>query len=372
MLFAVLLFLGVALLFWVLLAGADFGAGILELFPGGGRRDEQRELVSHAMAPVWEANHVWLILAVVILFVAFPGVYTTMSVVLFVPVVALLVGIVGRGTAFTFRHYDPPPTGAPGLLGADWRPLYSRVFAASSLWSSAWIGVLAGAMVLGRVDPAATDATGLYLRPWANSFCLAMAVFTAAAFAVLAAVYLVGEASDDEMATIFRRKARAAAVVMVAAGGAVFVCSELLGFRLARAFFGNPISLTCFAVATMLLVPFARALAGRGSTTTPLRAGEPPPAHSSPPPPGGGRTLLTRVLGAVIVTLVLVGGAAVQYPVAIRLAHGALTFPDAVAPPVTLEALLVALVAGSCLIFPALAYLFRVFKWETFERERMP
>lgn len=339
MLSLVLFFLAVSLLLYVVFGGADFGGGILEIFLGHRRRADQRALIAHAMAPVWEANHVWLILAVVILFMAFPTVYTTMSIYLYIPIVALLMGIVARGTAFTFRHYD--------TLTTDWHGAYSRVFRLSSLWSSMVLGALAGALLLGRIDPDSADTYTTYVGPWLNLFCLAMGVFTSALFALLAAVFLVGEAEDDELRALFQRKARIAAVVLVAAGAAVFGAAELGGLPLLRAFFTTRASVLAFVLATALLVPFWRALSRRD----------------------GGRTL-TRVLGAAIVTLVMLGWFAVQYPVAIRLVHGALTFPDAAAPDATLRALLGALFVGSALIFPGLAYLFWVFKWGTFERER--
>ena len=92
----ILTFLGISILFYVLLGGADFGAGILELFSWGKKSAEKRKIISHAMAPVWEANHVWLILAVVILFMGFPTVYATLSIYLHLPIIAVLVGIVLR------------------------------------------------------------------------------------------------------------------------------------------------------------------------------------------------------------------------------------------------------------------------------------
>ena len=99
-------FIGASLLLYVVLGGSDFGAGIIELLPAGRLRDAQKRVINRAMGPVWEANHMWLILIVVILFMGFPTIFTTLMVALHVPMLALLVGIVVRGTAFTFRHYD--------------------------------------------------------------------------------------------------------------------------------------------------------------------------------------------------------------------------------------------------------------------------
>ena len=94
--------LSISLLLYVLLGGADFGGGILELFTRGKASD----IVSKAIAPVWEANHVWLILVIVILFVGFPPVYSTVLTTLHIPILLALIGIIFRGSAFTFRHYD--------------------------------------------------------------------------------------------------------------------------------------------------------------------------------------------------------------------------------------------------------------------------
>ena len=102
MLFVVILFLALSLLAYVLFGGADFGAGIIEIFAG----KVSKKTITHAIAPVWEANHIWLILVVVILFMGFPAIYAQMSLYLHIPMVILLIGIVLRGTAFTFRHYD--------------------------------------------------------------------------------------------------------------------------------------------------------------------------------------------------------------------------------------------------------------------------
>jgi len=92
-----------ALVFYVLLGGADFGGGIWDLLASGPRAREQRAAIEHAIGPIWEANHVWLILVIVVLFTGFPPAFAAISIALFVPLVLLLVGIVLRGAAFTFR-----------------------------------------------------------------------------------------------------------------------------------------------------------------------------------------------------------------------------------------------------------------------------
>ncbi len=93
--------LGISVLLYVLLGGADFGAGIVEMLVG----KKGTDTISKAIAPVWEANHVWIILAVVILFNGFPLAYTVMSTYLHIPLLLVLIGIIIRGTAFScYRH----------------------------------------------------------------------------------------------------------------------------------------------------------------------------------------------------------------------------------------------------------------------------
>src|SRR4030095_1765739 len=87
----------ISLTFYVLMAGADYGGGVWDLLAGGPRAKAQRELVAEAIGPVWEANHVWLILVVVILFTAFPVAFAFVTTVLHIPLTLMLVGIVLRG-----------------------------------------------------------------------------------------------------------------------------------------------------------------------------------------------------------------------------------------------------------------------------------
>src|SRR3990167_4182924 len=102
----VLGYLGLSLFLYSLLGGADFGAGVLELFLPKDNREKYRNLISKAMGPVWEANHIWLIILIVILFNGFPKAYAEISIYFHIPLTLMLVGIIFRGCAFTFRTYD--------------------------------------------------------------------------------------------------------------------------------------------------------------------------------------------------------------------------------------------------------------------------
>ena len=105
---------------YAVLAGADFGGGVWDLFAGGLRAQAQRDAVARAMGPVWEANHVWLIFVIVILFTGFPPAFAALSVGLYLPFHLVLLGIILRGAAFVFRAYSPE--GSRGLGGRAANP----------------------------------------------------------------------------------------------------------------------------------------------------------------------------------------------------------------------------------------------------------
>src|SRR5690349_12175088 len=100
-----------ALLAYAVLAGADFGGGIWDLLARGPREEAQRSAITTAMGPVWEANHVWLIFLIVLLFSCFPAAFAALSVAFFVPFHLVLAGIVLRGAAFVFRSHWPQHEG---------------------------------------------------------------------------------------------------------------------------------------------------------------------------------------------------------------------------------------------------------------------
>src|SRR5205807_543091 len=143
MLTLIIIILGASFLLYTLLGGADFGAGIIETFAG----TRGQKTISKAMAPVWEANHVWLILAIVILFTGFPPVYSSLSLVLHIPLLLVLLGIIFRGSAFTFRYYDVHQDRS--------NKYYTAFFKASSFITPMFLGMTLGAMILGRItfDP---------------------------------------------------------------------------------------------------------------------------------------------------------------------------------------------------------------------------
>ena len=244
MLEVVIIFLILSLVFYVLFGGADFGGGIIELLFSKKIHENEKNIISNAIAPVWEANHMWLIIVVVILFMGFPAVYTGISTYLHIPITAVLVGIVIRGTAFTFRHYD--------AIKDRSQVYYDILFKWSSLWTAFFFGVVTGAMVLGRINPDAQTFPDLFIFPWLNLFCFSIGIFTCCIFAFLASIYLIGE-SDDTSKPVFVSIGKTLNIATVIAGGFVFLAAYLNGFDLLSKFFGSIISTASLFLATVSL-----------------------------------------------------------------------------------------------------------------------
>jgi cytochrome d ubiquinol oxidase subunit II len=208
-----------ALVVYTLTGGADFGGGVWDLLASGPRAEEQRKLIARTLAPIWEANHVWLILIIVLMFVGFPPVFAAVTTALHVPLSVMLVGIVLRGSAFTFRAYDLKA----GAGARRWR----RVFEVASLITPVTLGVTLGALGHIRVNPAVLVEGGCvrmapalpfvltdFVSEWWAAFPLAVGGFTLAVCAYLAAVYLANEADDAELAEVFRVRALISAVAV--------------------------------------------------------------------------------------------------------------------------------------------------------------
>ncbi|MDB5105514.1 MAG: cytochrome bd ubiquinol oxidase subunit, partial [Fibrobacteres bacterium] len=325
MLWVVIPFLGLSLLLYCLMAGADFGAGILEIFMGRENRRAQREIIDRALGPVWEANHIWLILMVVILFMGFPAVYSRVSTNLHLPLTAMLLGIIARGCAFTFRHYD-------ARKGRSQRT-YTLFFIYSSVWTPFCLGVVTGALVPGGMAAEPQGYLDGYVWPWLRPFPLALGGFTVCLFAYLAAVYLIGESPAGTIRRRFARRAAVASVAAMASGGLVFWAAERDGIPLAAKFLGSPAAGACVVAATLIMPGLWSALAKE-------------------------QGWLARILAGTQIALILAAWFAVQFPVLVRMRHGRdLTFFNAHAPAATLFHLGAALLVGAGLILPSLYYL---------------
>ena len=323
----------VALNAYVLFAGADFGGGVWDLFASGPRREKQRELIAHAIGPIWEANHEWLIVVVVMLFVCFPPAFAAFGTILHIPLSAMLVGIVLRGSAFVFRAYSYGPRSEQRRWG--------RVFAISSLITPIVLGMCVGALVsdeignaLGNIDDANASFADTYVRPWLHGFSIAVGLMTLTLFSFLAAVYLTIEAGQDtELQEDFRKRALAAAAAsMLAALIALVVGADTSGVMARFVSFGWTLAVLVASIisAVVAIVCLTRR-----------------------------QYRLARIAAGAWVTLVLWGWALAQFPAMIP---PGLTIDGAAAPRATIVATLAVLVGGGVVLIPSLWYLLRVFK----------
>ena len=312
-----------SLTFYALLGGADYGGGVWDLAATGRTADRQRATIARAIGPVWEANHVWLIVAIVILFTAFPSAFAQITTFLHVPLLLVLIGIVLRGAAFVFRAY--------GSNDPRQERLWGRVFAVASTTTPVFLGVTLGAISDGRL-PTTADGSfyAVFMRPWLAPFPLAVGVFALALFSQLAAVYLTLETAHPQERAAFRARALGMGVA-----AAALACAVLL---LAGANVRNEITGSAWSL-PLLLAAGASSVATFGFLWAE-------------------RFRLARIAVAAQVTLVLWGWAFAHYPFAI---YPHLTLADAAAPETVRLVLLQTLGLGGLLLFPALLYLFRIF-----------
>ena len=317
-----------SLVLYALLGGADYGGGVWDLFAFGRRAREQRELIAHAIGPVWEANHVWLILVLVILFTAFPPAFAAIATALHIPITLLLIGIVLRGTAFTFRTYD--------VQRDDVQRRWSLIFSIASIITPILLGTILGAIASGSIQVENGMVGSGFVRPWLAPFPLAVGFFALALFGFLAAVYLTVEAGERKLQEDFRLRALLAGVAVGLLALIVFILAAD-GAPTVRA----GISRTWWAMVLHILTAIFAVGAFFTLWTRRYKA--------------------ARIFAAGQVTLILLGWAFAQFP---NLVEPDISITSAAAPQITLQLLLGALIAGALLLFPSYYYLFRIFKTE--------
>ena len=318
----------ISLIIYMLTGGADFGGGIWDLFATGRRAKAQRSLIANAIAPIWEANHVWLIVIVVLLFVAFPVAFAAISTALHVPLTLMLIGIVLRGTAFVFRTYDVQSD----TIHRRW----SRLFAIASAITPMMLGITLGAVASGtiHVDVESGQVETDFISAWFAPFPFAIGFFTLTLCALLAAVYLTLETEDTELRGDFRRRALLAAVGVGVMAGLSFILSAegapTIRRGLGSAVWSIPFHILTGAVALWAIWTIWNR-----------------------------QFRLARLLVPIQVTLIVFGWGLAQYP---YLVTPNLTFSNTAAPNTVLRPLLIVLIAGGVLLVPAFWYLYTVFK----------
>jgi len=311
------------LIMYATFGGADFGGGIWTTLASGPRKQEQRESLFHAIGPVWETNHVWLIYVVVVLFMVFPKAFAALFTALLTPLVIALVGINFRGAAFAFRHFGRQ-------TGRD-VPLIARSFEISSMLTPLALGMAVTAIAGGEIRLAA----GRVLAgpwDWISPFTIVGGMIGLAICAYLAPIYMTvrtrGELRED-----FRRRGMIAALVL----GVLTTLEIPVALLDAPAFaarLGMPRTLICIALAVS------------GGTVTEVLLWR--------------RRFPAAQIGAgATVAFTLLGFAAALYP---DLLLGQLSIVEAAAPRPTLVAFFTVLPFGVAVLAPSLFYLYWTFR----------
>jgi cytochrome d ubiquinol oxidase subunit II len=314
----------VGLAAYVVLGGADFGAGFWDLTAGSAERGAPvRAMIKRAMSPVWEANHVWLIFVLVMLWTGFPEAFGSITSTLAVPLFLAALGIVLRGGAFALKG-EAATIAEARALGAT--------FALSSVLVPFFLGAAAGAIAAGEVPVG--NAEGEAFASWTGPISILVGLLAVATGAHLAAVFLGADsrrAGRPELVDAFRRRALGSGVV---AGALAIAGLAVANSDVPDLYEGltSGAGLACVAVS---------AVAGLVTLWLELRE----------------RFETARYTAAVAVAAIVAGWAFAQEP---YLLPPGLTADAAAAPDATLTALVVAATLGLALLVPALAWLFRL------------
>ncbi|MBA2744320.1 MAG: cytochrome d ubiquinol oxidase subunit II [Chthoniobacterales bacterium] len=321
-------FMLAALIFYAVTGGADFGGGMWDLLATGPRAGAQRKAIEKAIGPIWEADHVWLILVIVILFTAFPRGFAALTTALHIPMTLMLIGIVLRGSAFIFRKYD--------VKSEDVQNRWSVLFGAASFFTPFIQGMTLGALSSGQIRVIEGRLTTGFFAGWLTPFAFACGFFALALFAFLAAAYLTADPTTESyLRDDFRLRALWSGGLLAPIALLVFITSKTGAPAMYHGLtqWWAPLLMgatVCFGIAAMVSLWFRR-------------------------------FAFARIAAIGEVTLILCGWSLAQYP---KLITPDITIFNAAAPPITLRLLIYALFLGAILLFPSLFFLFRIFKTE--------
>ena len=314
---------------YAIFGGADFGAGVWSLLSrsGGEAGVAARDRIERSLGPVWEANHVWLIFSLVVLWTAFPRAFGPIMETLYVPLTLAAVGIILRGSGFAFGHT---------FAGAA-KQRSQEIFAVSSLITPFFMGCVVGAIAAGEVP---ASGSGEPFSSWIAPLPVLIGALFVASSAYIAAVFLTDDArraGEPALVDYCRRRAIAAAVAAgaLALGGllalraeARFVFDGLVGDAL-------PLLIASLVLGGLALA----ALLG-----------------------GARRGIRPLAVGAVVT--VIWGWGVAQHP---YLLPQSLTIDQAAGAGATLTAVIIVFICALLIVGPALLFLYRLSQQQLLE-----
>jgi cytochrome d ubiquinol oxidase subunit II len=284
------------------------------------------------LGPVWEANHIWIIILVVILWIAFPIFYNIIIIYLHIPLTLVLLGITLRGVAFVFRHYD--------AVKDKSQLLYDRMFEFSCLVTPIFLGMTFGGLVSGNIilleDNPNAGFAEVYIDPWLQPFPILTGFFFSALCVFLSATFLIGEAKDYEK-RMYMRKAGIATVAVVVIGMATLTAGYLADNKFTHDFLNNYYALGAVALSGILLYPLWRVIQI-------------------------GRIIWCRFLAGMQVLLILFAAIGTHFPNLIITKTGQVSLLDHRAPDSVISVLGISLIIGGALIIPGLIHLLKSFR----------
>jgi cytochrome bd ubiquinol oxidase subunit II len=315
-----------ALVIYSLLAGADYGAGFWDLMCSGPRQEKQRELIAQAIEPVWETNHVWLILVVVLMFAGFAPAFGAIGIALGVPVFLILLGVVLRGSSYVFRTY---------FAGSIRTQLYwGKVFSVSSSMTPLFLGIVIGAISSDTVIVRDGISENGFLGTWFHPFPVVVGVLSLSLFAYLSACYLTVETDDPALQDDFRSRALFSGFISLMAAFATYVVAGDNAREIRDGLSSAPYVLSVESCAAIAAFVAFQALWSR-------------------------HYLRARIAAAAQVGLIIIGWGAAQYPYLVR---PGLTIFNSSAPSNVLVEIEIACAFGGAILFPSLFLLYRIFK----------
>lgn len=312
---------------YAIMGGADFGAGVWEFNTALRASEKEREQLYRAIGPVWEANHVWLLFALVMMFSAFPIAFAAISRALWIPLLLALLGIFARGIGFAFRKYAAGAVRQQAVFGA--------VFAFASTSTPFFFGACAGAIASGIPVTDRGHFTGDHIAVWTRPLPIFCAFFAVGLCSYIAAVFMCRESEndrDEQLSELWRRRALKMGVILgvFSTGGLVLVAREApelwTGFQSS----GLPFVLTSGAAGLLSMLFVWKS-----------------------------RFVPAAVAASITVATVTLGWGAAQYPVLIP---PNLTIASTKAPDSILWAMTIAIAGGAVVLVPSLGWLLFLFK----------
>ncbi|MDC1161973.1 cytochrome d ubiquinol oxidase subunit II [Tenacibaculum sp.] len=332
MLYIVLFFLMFSLLLYVILGGADYGAGIIELFSSKKNQAITKKTIYRVMGPVWEVNHIWIIILIVILWVAFPLYYNILVVSLHIPLTLVLLGITLRGIAFVFRHYDAVIDGS--------QKIYDAMFKVSSLITPIFLGMVFGGLVSGKILTT-DDITNVtfytaFIEPWLNPFSILIGLFFAALCAFLSSVLLIGE-SKKGIENIYVRKSGMATIIVFLIGLLTFIYGYFNDYFFIIGFINNPYSISIMILSAFLLWPLWKTIKK-------------------------GNKIWSRFFAGSQVLLIVLAAIISHFPNVIISKNESINLLIGISPESVINVLGISLLVGGSIILPGLFHLLKSFK----------